>query len=147
MRPIILTLLSGFALGALASALQAHTVQGPPAPGTHSTARTAGKSCTWDSIGTEGCSVTLVMTAVAKEDEEDGDFCGQLFADCPAGQPEGDPAESCHGPLVCNLHETDGPNQVLTVTCDGQTFGARPKTGKTWGSAFKDCGDLVIDAK
>lgn len=147
MRAILFTILAGFLLGALASTLRAAGYQGPPAPGTRSTSKTAGKSCTWKNVGDEGCSVTVVMTAVTGKDEGDGDYCVQLFADCPGGQPKGDPAESCHGDASCDIHDRDGANQEVCVTCDGQIFCARPKTGKSWGSAFKDCGDLVVGTK
>ena len=140
MRTLIATSLAGLLLGALASNLYAGGAQGPPSPGSRTTAKTAGKSCTWSPIGEEGCSVTLKMSVVPKTESEREKYCVQLFVDCPAGIPAGDPAESCNGPLDCSVNGSDGANQKQKVTCDGQDFEVGPKANETWDKVFEDCG-------
>lgn len=104
------------------------------------------KTCGFGTSGNEGCTVTITMTISPNTPCNGGggeEYCVKIKIECPAGNPPGDPFESCES-TDCEVCAADGPNRSVRITCDGQCFSVAPKQDKTWGDGANDCGNLRV---
>ena len=95
------------------------------------------KTCDMGGVGSGGCDVTVTMTASSNNSCPDNgyEYCVTVSVSCP-----GDPEEDCSSDTNCNMCGTD--NSAVALTCDGQCFSAKPKSGSDWDSVASDCGCL-----
>jgi hypothetical protein len=98
------------------------------------------KTCTFGTVGSEGCTVKIRMKIAPGSPCAGGipEYCVKIKVSCPAGIPPGDPGEDCEDESCEYCGYTATP---ATVTCDGQAFYVRPKTGMNWEQVAADCGN------
>lgn len=101
------------------------------------------KTCEAGAQGGQGCVVTVTMTIANGAPCADNvtKYCVEIKVECPADQPPGDMKETCSDSR-CDL--CGNANTGLSLSCDGQCFGAAPLGTKNWGNVANDCSDLNV---